>query len=69
MNGMSFLSDRNDSLMSHRDFINRVVNIPFNLYDVMEMSNEQHFYINALYYHTKKQIHAVLSQKNTGFPV
>lgn len=43
MNGayvhMSFLNDRSNSLKSHRDFINRMLNIPFNLCDIMEMHN------------------------------
>lgn len=55
---MSVLSDRNDSLMSHHNFINHVVNIPFNLCDIMEMSNEEHFYINSLYYHKKYSRHS-----------
>jgi len=50
---MSFLNDRSNSLKSHRDFINRMLNIPFNLCDIMEMHDEQHFYTNALYYHMK----------------
>lgn len=65
---MSFLSDRNDSLMSHRDFINCVLNIPFNLCDIMEMSNEQHTFIQTRCIIILK-IHAILSQESTEFPV
>lgn len=35
-----------------------MLNIPFNLCDIMEMSDERHFYTDALYCHIKNSYDA-----------